>query len=285
MKSIERAFAMGDGMIRALDHPALRSRLYRLASTGELQVVLPGVFAPAGKIGPARLLRALCLWCPHGVVHERTAMSVWLGEPITQIHFAAAAKRRVGPGVRFTCRRIPPPFVGHRAGIALATPAYAAAECAVWDEGRSLMVGLREGLIHVEELPLALQALAGTLGHQQRKAVVRAAERNPWSYAELLLQRVLLAAGISGWVANQAIRVGGRLFHPDLWFPSHRLVVEFDGYAEHSKRQQFHHDRERQNALVTAGYRVLRFTWEDLARRPDYIVATVRRALAAHAVG
>lgn len=280
MTGVERALSLGDGMIRAVDHPRLKSRLYRLVAAGELSLVLPGVFALPGEVSPTRLLRALCLWCPRGVIHERTAVAVWLGEPVSRIHFAAPVKRRVGPEVRFTCRRIPPQFVAHRAGMALACPAYAAAECATWDEGRSLMAGLRQGLIHVDELPAVLDALAGTVGHGRRSVVVRAAERNPWSYAELLLQRVLLAAGIDGWVANQAIRVGGRRFYPDLCFPAHRLVVEFDGYAEHSKRQQFLDDRERQNALVTAGYRVLRFTWEDLNRRPDYIVATVRRALA-----
>ena len=279
MTSIEQALARGDGLLRASDHPALRSRLYRLAAQRRLQVVLPGVLALPGIVSQEQLVRALCLWCPRAVVHERTAVALWLGEPVTGIHLAAPVKRKVPAGVRFTCRAVPEPLVRYRAGIRLAMPAYAAAECAARDEGRSLMTGLREGLIHPSELEPVLQALAGTVGNEQRAAIVRAAQRNPWSHAELLLQRVLLAAGIDGWVANRALRIGGRRYVPDICFPAHRLVLEFDGYAEHSKRQQFRDDRERQNALVTAGYRVLRFTWEDLTGRPEYIVATVRTAL------
>jgi very-short-patch-repair endonuclease len=30
--------------------------------------------------------------------------------------------------------------------------------------------------------------------------------------------------------------------------------------------------------LVLAGYRVLRFTWEQVTRRPAYVAATLRRA-------
>lgn len=268
-----------DGLVRVGDHPRLRTRLYRLAGEGRLQVVLPGVLALPGVLDPALFLRALCLWCPRGVLHGRTALAIWFDEPTGVIHFAAPVKRRVPPGVRFTCRRIPEPFTRYRAGVRLVTPAYAAAECAAWDEGRSLMVGLREGLVHPEEFHPALRALAGTRDNAQRTAVVRAAACNPWSYGELLLQRVLLDAGIADWVANSPIRINGRRYVPDLQLPAHRLILEFDGYTEHSKRQQFRDDRERQNALVTAGYRVLRFTWEDITRRPEYIVATVRRAI------
>jgi very-short-patch-repair endonuclease len=31
--------------------------------------------------------------------------------------------------------------------------------------------------------------------------------------------------------------------------------------------------------LTLAGYRVLRFTWEDVTRRPAYVAGSVRRAL------
>ena len=267
------------GLILAREHPRQRAQLYRLVEAGRLQIVVPGVLALPGVVSRAQLLRALCLWCPRGVVHERTALAVWLGEPVGTIYFAGPVKRLAPAGVVFTCRQVPEPLIRHRAGIRVVTPAYAAAECAAWDEGRSLLTGLREGLVHTGELQPALAALAGTAGNGHRAAIVRAAERNPWSYAELLLHRVLLDAGIEGWVANCPIRINGRRYVPDLCLPSHLLILEFDGYAEHSKRQQFRDDRERQNALVTAGYRVLRFTWEDLTQRPTYIVDTVRRAI------
>ncbi len=41
----------------------------------------------------------------------------------------------------------------------------------------------------------------------------------------------------------------------------------------------FVHDRRRQNALVLAGWTVLRFTPDDLRSHPEALVAQVRAAL------
>lgn len=58
------------------------------------------------------------------------------------------------------------------------------------------------------------------------------------------------------------------------------LVVEIDGLAYHGDAKQFAADRRRDAALVGMGYRVLRFTWLDTVRRPGYLLAMVRQALA-----
>lgn len=61
----------------------------------------------------------------------------------------------------------------------------------------------------------------------------------------------------------------------DLYYPAIQLVVEFDG-ANH--RDRLVTDNRRQNALVGAGYRVLRFTTADLSGRPQAVVAQVEAA-------
>jgi very-short-patch-repair endonuclease len=53
-------------------------------------------------------------------------------------------------------------------------------------------------------------------------------------------------------------------------------VIEFDG-GNH--RDRLVSDNRRQNLLVTAGYRVLRFTSADLRTRPDSLAAQVRGAI------
>jgi very-short-patch-repair endonuclease len=50
-------------------------------------------------------------------------------------------------------------------------------------------------------------------------------------------------------------------------------VIEFDG-GNH--RDRLVSDDRRQNSLVSAGYRILRFTTADLYGRPDAVVAQVR---------
>ncbi len=280
MKNHELLLRQNRGLIRAADHPRNRMALYRLVQTGALQIVLPGVFAAPGAVSPDTWLRALCAWCPQGVLHERTAMALWLGEPPPVVRLAVATRRAAPRGVTLTSRRIPIEFVTRRDGLTLASPAYAATECAAWDGGERLMTGMREGLIHPDQLQPALTALAGTAGQRIRSPIVAASRQNPWSFAERLLQKILREAGITGWVANQAIRINGRRYHPDILFPDHRLVVEFDGYAEHSKRRQFQTDHDRRNVFAIGQHWMLSFTWEDITQRPEHVVSTVKAMLA-----
>jgi hypothetical protein len=61
----------------------------------------------------------------------------------------------------------------------------------------------------------------------------------------------------------------------DLYYPSHRLVIEYDG---DNHRDRIPSDDRRQNLLMRAGYKVLRFTAVDVYRRPAVVVALVRDA-------
>jgi very-short-patch-repair endonuclease len=66
----------------------------------------------------------------------------------------------------------------------------------------------------------------------------------------------------------------GRLLgRADLYYPDRRLVIEYDG---ESHKERIAQDLRRQNALVNAGYHLLRFTAGDLAH--GSAAAQVRRA-------
>jgi very-short-patch-repair endonuclease len=58
-----------------------------------------------------------------------------------------------------------------------------------------------------------------------------------------------------------------------------RLVVETDGWRAHGKRSSFERDRRRDADLLTAGWRVLRFTHVQLEQEPARVAATLARAL------
>ncbi|TMD14303.1 MAG: DUF559 domain-containing protein [Chloroflexi bacterium] len=60
----------------------------------------------------------------------------------------------------------------------------------------------------------------------------------------------------------------------DLYYPAARLVIEYDG-GNH--RDRLVEDNRRQNLLVNAGFRLLRFTAADIYHRPDVVVAQVRQ--------
>jgi very-short-patch-repair endonuclease len=60
-----------------------------------------------------------------------------------------------------------------------------------------------------------------------------------------------------------------------------KLVVEVDGHASHRTPRAFQADRDRDGRLAVAGYRVVRFTWFDVTRRPAVVVDRIRRLLGA----
>jgi len=65
----------------------------------------------------------------------------------------------------------------------------------------------------------------------------------------------------------------------DACWPDHRLAVELDGWERHKDRHAFQRDRTKANALARAGYRVLRFTHDDVVRRPAQTAAAINAFL------
>jgi very-short-patch-repair endonuclease len=78
------------------------------------------------------------------------------------------------------------------------------------------------------------------------------------------------------------VRIEGDTFVLDMAYPEQRIAIEVDGYEFHRERGVFDRDRTRQNALVLAGWPVLRFTSRTTEAA---IVEWVRRALFGHSPG
>lgn len=66
-----------------------------------------------------------------------------------------------------------------------------------------------------------------------------------------------------------------RIGRPDLRDRRLRLIVEAESFEFHGKRLALTHDCERYNAFVIAGWFVLRFAWEHVMFRPDYVRRTL----------
>lgn len=98
--------------------------------------------------------------------------------------------------------------------------------------------------------------------------------------AERRLHRLLRGHGIDGWVANHSVVVPGYgVAVLDVAFPELRVFIEVDGWAYHRDLDAFRRDPRRQNALVLAGWFVLRVTWHDLVAAPNRVGAQVEAAL------
>jgi Protein of unknown function (DUF559) len=59
-----------------------------------------------------------------------------------------------------------------------------------------------------------------------------------------------------------------------------RVVVELDGYPGHRTRAQIEKDRRNELRLRAAGYTVLRYTWAQITRDPEGVLADLRLAVA-----
>ena len=65
----------------------------------------------------------------------------------------------------------------------------------------------------------------------------------------------------------------------DCLWPAHRLVAELDGFATHGTRSAFEADRERDRALLLAGYRVTRITWRQVTGDETALARALKRLL------
>jgi len=141
--------------------------------------------------------------------------------------------------------------------------------------------GLRRRVVRLHRLSTCVARLPKSPG--RRPAVIQEllAERLPGydpgdSDLETRVLRALVAAGLVAPVQQHRVRLGKRTFRIDLAYPVARLAIELDGWEFHSSRSAFDDDRARANALVAAGWTLLRFT----SRSTDAeIVACVRAAL------
>jgi very-short-patch-repair endonuclease len=140
---------------------------------------------------------------------------------------------------------------------------------------------LERALAQAEHLELydhraTTELLARANGHRGQKALTEATALEPRltrSEWEVRLLKLVRAAALPEPLMNLPLDAPdyGEC-RPDFHWPSHRLIVETDGWRSHRTRASFERDRAKDAALTAAGYRVVRFTW----RTPD---AVIRRRL------
>jgi len=141
----------------------------------------------------------------------------------------------------------------------------------VWD------MALRAGRVSREELEAAIGRRAGTKYVKRLRRLADLADPGAESAMESRLRAILCLAGLPRPQLQVELHDadGVRLGRADLYYPEQRLVIEFDGGTH---RTSLVEDNRRQNRILAAGYRMLRFTSADL-RNPAAVVAQVRAAL------
>jgi hypothetical protein len=110
------------------------------------------------------------------------------------------------------------------------------------------------------------------------RRVVEHAEPKSESPMESRLRMLLVLAGLPRPVAQMSLHdaKGHFLGRPDLYYPDHRLGIEYDG-ATH--RYSLGADNRRQNRLLSEGIHLLRFTAADVLHNQASVIAQVRALL------
>jgi len=154
------------------------------------------------------------------------------------------------------------------------------AAVALGDRGPEFLDRALQRRVRFDSLHRAQSRNLGRRGATAAGRLLVAASDRAASAAERILITLLRTAHLAGWQLHYWLRG----YELDAAFPASRVAVEVDGWAWHQDPRSFQHDRQRQNAIVLAGWTLLRFTWHDLTRRPDSVVAEIRAALTARAV-
>jgi predicted transcriptional regulator of viral defense system len=254
---------------------------------GRLHRVYQGVYAlghTALRVEGRRLAAVLACG-PDAVLSHRTAASHWglLRTDQTRIDVTARRGRHGAPGIRLhRSRCLDAQDTTSHHGIPITTVARTLLDLA----GTARPSELERALAQAERLQLydhraITDVVARGNGHRGTAILARATTReakwtrNEWEAAFLELIR---KAGLPEPLTNDAFHAPDHGHcDPDYHWPTHRVIVETDGFETHGTRAAFRADRAKDAALTAAGYRVLRFT-KDV--EPDLVVRRLRALLA-----
>jgi len=132
-------------------------------------------------------------------------------------------------------------------------------------------------LTNSEKVHFYAEQVGGRQGARRLRALaeIAAAAESPM---ETRLRWLLLRASLPTPEVQQDLHdASGRFVgRADLYYRTARLVIEFDG-GNH--RERLVSDDRRQNLLINAGFRLLRFTTADVHQRPETVAAQVMAAL------
>jgi very-short-patch-repair endonuclease len=252
---------VGHGALRAADHPDTPRSRIRAAMV---------------SIGPAATLVG------------RSALYWWriTDVPPADVEIAVPQRSqpRPRPGVRLVRREIPPEdrVVVDGLTVTKKAPTVLAAVAVLGTvEGARLLDDvLQVGTVDLAALQRAHHRAPGRHGAQVCSRLLALAAGGARSEAERIAHRSLRTAAITGWRADAEIELRGfGLAVLDLAFDRERVLVEIDGWAYHRDLRAFLRDGARQNALVLAGWVVVRTNWYELTENPERFVANIREAL------
>jgi very-short-patch-repair endonuclease len=243
---------------------------------------------------------AATLACGDGaVVSHLTAATLLDLRDRTPVVIDVIARGQSGRGIDgIRCHHVPPPQAGERGrcrGVPCTSPSRTIIDLAGTLGERPLR--------HLVERAAVLRLLDSTAideslaqrrrrGGQLLRSILRSwrptGAPSPVRSAPPLLRseleaRLLMLVGATDLPqprCNAKVETDAGSFVVDFLWPSHRIVVETDGWRFHDDPIAFERDRRRDRALQASGYRVVRITHLQIEEEPQAVISSIRRLLA-----
>jgi len=242
----------------------------------------PAVYAVGhGAIGlDARLTAALWHGGPGAALSRTTAGWWWEVIDVAPrvIHVDAPVRRRGGALLRVHCPRTVESEI-HRGLPVTPVPTTLLALAATLDFEqlrRAVAEADHRGLLDLGEVERVLGR-----GRRGSAALRRALKLHLPELADTAsrLEERFLALLAERRVPLPEVNVAVGRFKVDCAWRDRGLIVELDGHATHARPAAAERDRQRDLELRAMGQRVLRYTWQQVHRTPDLVVADLRSAL------
>jgi len=269
-------------LVRMGEDQMSTSAVSRHAAAGRRVQLFPGTYLRRDVVDDAHWrATAVAAWRPDAVIVGAAAAAATFWPEIDVDELEVACRTTVHrAGLRFVRRDIPAQLVTVSGGLRLTHPALTALDLTPVHGGDAIDRVLRSRQARIEDLRGALAATTHRRGNPERRRLLLESRAEPWSAAERLAHRMLRAAGITGWRANLPICLERHRYFLDIAFAERKLAVEIDGREVHSLPDVFESDRVRHNALELADWMVLHVTYRMLVEDPEYVLTTIRRAVA-----
>lgn len=259
----------------------------------QLTLVQPGVFRLTGAPETWHQMLMATALAADGVVSHRSAAELWgLIQPAGYVEVSIPPDRTARlrpPAIAHRIKDLHPNLAVERAGLPITDPVRTIIDLGLVLPSRgvsdALSQGLTLGLLTVADLERLRDALGrpGRNGTGVVRNILEARSLQSGTEESLLERRFLdltRKAGLPVPVVQHEVWESGRLVaRIDAAYPDRKIAIEVDGYGPHSSPEAFQRDRTRQNRLVALGWTVLRFTWDDVVRRPAEVARTIEAAL------
>jgi very-short-patch-repair endonuclease len=269
-----------------------RSAVYQRARGGRLHRVHEGVYA----VGYSQLTRegrwmaAVLAGGSNAVLSHRSAAALWGIRDVDRGSVDVTAPNRRGrhpSGIdahRYslpardwtTLRGIPCTTVGR-------TLLDLAAVIPMWQLRKALAEAEVLRIVDLSALRALLQRSRGRRGVARLRLILdelHPETRRTRSELERMFLRMCRQGELPTPEVNVALKAGGRRLKPDFLWRDAGLIVEADSRRFHDTDSAFQNDRQREQLLQLAGWRVSRCTWEQVEREPRRLAQTIKGLLA-----